>query len=93
MTGQQKVERICTLQTHFTLNKKGEEKENIHAKNKFQQPPKKTKSFKKIISKRRPHSWTKEKCQSRQMTCHNPFKKKKDTEERRKTIKNPFQTL
>ena len=94
MTGQQKEERICTLQDHLILNKKEKKKRGT--------PTRKTgsnnhqrgqKASKKIISTRRPHSWTKEKCQSRQMTCHNPFKKEKDTEERRKTIKNPFQAL
>ena len=35
----------------------------------------------------------KERCQRKQMTCQNPFKKEKHTEERRNTIKNPFQAL
>ena len=73
---------------------KGEEKGITHTKNRFQQPPKRTKSFKKkdyIYTKTT--FMDKEKCQSKQMTCHNPFKKEKDTEERRKAIKNPFQAL
>ena len=32
MTGQQKVERICTLQTHFTLNKKEKKKGTLMRK-------------------------------------------------------------
>ena len=32
MTGQQKTERICTLQTHFTLNKKEKKKGTLMRK-------------------------------------------------------------
>ena len=51
------------------------------------------KSSERIISTRRPHFLDKEKCQSRLMTCQNPFKREKDTEERRKTIKNLLRAL
>ena len=93
MTGQQKVEKICTLQTHFTLNKKEKKKGTLMRKTGSINHQKGQKASKKIISKRRPHSWTKEKRQRKQMTCQNPFKEEKHTEERRKTIKNPFQAL
>ena len=72
---------------------KGEEKGITHTKNRFQKPPKRTKIFKKDYIHTKTTFMDKEKCQSKQMTCQNPFKREKDTEERRKTIKNPFQAL
>ena len=93
MTGQQKLNRICTLQNHLTLKKKDKKKGTFMQKTGSNNHQRGQKASKKIISTRRPYSWTKEKCQSRQMTCHNPFKKEKHTEERRKPIKNPFQAL
>ena len=92
MTGQQKEERICTLQDHLILNEK--KKGITHTKNRFQEPPKRTKIFKKrVISTQKTTFLDKEKCQSKLMTCQNPFKRKKDTEERRKTIKNLLRAL
>ena len=60
MTGQQKVERICTLQTHSTLNKKEKKKETLMRKTGSNNHQGGQKASKKIISTRRPHSWTKE---------------------------------
>ena len=91
MTGQQKEERICTLQDHLILNKK--EKGITHTKNRFQEPPKRTKIFKKDYIQTKTTFLDKEKCQNRLMTCQNPFKREKDTEERRKTIKNLLRAL
>lgn len=91
MTGQQKEERICTLQDHLILNKK--KKGITHTKNRFQEPPKRTKIFKKGYIHTKTTFLDKEKCQSRLMTCQNPFKREKDTEERRKTIKNLLRAL
>ena len=60
MTGQQKSgTNMYSTGSPYT-QQKGEEKGITYTKNRFQQPPKKTKSFKKNISTRRPHSWTKE---------------------------------
>ena len=72
---------------------KGEEKGITHTKNRFQGPPKRTKIFRKDHIHMKTTFLDKEKCQSRLMTCQNPFKREKDTEERRKTIKNPLQAL
>ena len=91
MTGQQKEERTCTLQDHRIINKK--EKGITHTKNRFQEPPKRTKTFKKGLYPHEDHIMDKGKCQSRLMTCQNPFKREKDTEERRKTIKNLLRAL
>ena len=91
MTGQQKEERTCTLQDHRIINKK--EKGVTHTKNRFQKPPKRTKIFKKDYIHTKTTLLDKEKCQSRLMTCQNPFKREKDTEERRKTIKNLLRAL
>ena len=94
MTGQQKsgTNKYSTGSPH--TQQKGKEKGITHTKNRFQKPPKRTKIFKK---KDYIHTKTtfmdKERCQRKQMTCQNPFKREKDTEERRKTIKNPFQAL
>ena len=59
MTGQQKVEKICTLQTHFTLNKKEKKKGTLMRKTGSNNHQRGQKASKKIISTRRPHSWTK----------------------------------
>ena len=92
MTGQQKEERICTLQDHLILKKKG--KGDHSYEKQVSRTTKEDKNLqKRIISTRRPHFLDKEKCQSRLMTCQNPFKREKDTEERRKTIKNLLRAL
>ena len=93
MTGQQKAKKKCTLQTHFTLNKKEKNKGTLMRKTGSNNHQKGQKASKKMTSIRRPHSWIKYDVKMRQMTCHNPFKKEKHTEERRKTIKNPLQAL
>ena len=77
MTGQQKVERICTLQTHFTLNKKEEKKGTLKRKTGSNNHQRGQKASKKIISTRRPHSWTKEKCQSKTNDLSQPFQERK----------------
>ena len=92
MTGQQKEERICTLQDHLILNKK-EKKGSLIRKTGFKNHQREHKSSKKGYIHTKTTFMDKERCQRKQMTCQNPFKKEKDTEERRKTIKNPFQAL
>ena len=73
MTGQQKEERICTLQDHLILNEK---KRGItHTKNRSQKPARRTKIFRKDYIHTKTTFLDKEKCQSRLMTCQNPFKR------------------
>ena len=88
------MERICTLQTHFTLTKKEKKKGSRIRKTGFKNHQKEQKSSEKDYIHTKTTFMDKEKkCRSKQMTCQNPFKREKDTEERRKTIKNPFQAL
>ena len=58
MTGQQK-EKKCTLQTHFTLNKKEKNKGTLMRKTGLKNHQREQKSSRRIISTRRPHLWTK----------------------------------
>ena len=45
------------------------------------------KASKKITSIRRPHSWIKDDVKIRQMTCHNPFKKKNTQRKEEKPLR------
>ena len=87
MTGQQKVEKKCTLQTHFTLNKKGKKKGTLMRKTGSNNHQREQKASKKITSIRRPHSWIKDDVKIRQMTCHNPFKKKNTQRKEEKSLR------
>lgn len=87
MTGQQKAKKICTLQTHFTLNKKEKKKGTLMRKTGSNNHQRGQKASKKITSIRRPHSWIKEDVKIRQMTCHNPFKKKNTQRKEEKPLR------
>ena len=56
---------------------KGEEKGITHTKNRLQKPPKRTKIFRKDYIHTKTTFMDKEKGQSKQMTCQNPFQERK----------------
>ena len=61
-----------------TQQKEEEKGGSLIRKTGFKNHQKEQKSSERIISTRRPHLWTKKKkCQSKQMTCQNPFQKRK----------------
>ena len=93
MTGQQKEERICTLQDHLIFNKKEKKKGSPIWKTGFKNHQREHKSSEKDYIHTKTTFMDKERCQRKQMTCQNPFKREKDTEERRKTIKNLLRAL
>ena len=93
MTGQQKVERICNLQDHLILDEKEKKTGSLIRKTGFKNHQKEQKSSEKDYIHTKTAFMDKEKCQSKQMTCQNPFKREKDTEERRKTIKKLLRAL
>ena len=72
---------------------KGEEKRDHSYEKQVSKTTKRTKIFRKDYIHTKTTFLDKEKCQSRLMTCQNPFKREKDTEERRKTIKNLLRAL
>ena len=61
MTGQQKEERIGTLQDHLILNKKEKKKGSLIQKTGFKNHQREQKSSRRIISTRKPHLWTEKK--------------------------------
>ena len=93
MTGQQKAKKNVLYKHTSRSIKREKNKGTLMRKTGSNNHQKRQKASKKMTSIRRPHSWIKYDVKMRQMTCHNPFKKEKHTEERRKTIKNPLQAL
>ena len=75
MTGQQKEERTCTLQDHLILNEK--EKGITHTKNRFQEPPKRTKIFKKGYIHTKTTFFGQRKMSKQTNDLSKPFQKKK----------------
>ena len=77
MTGQQKEERTCTLQDHLILNKKEKKKGITLTKNRFQEPLKRTKIFKKGLYPHEDHIFGQRKMSKQTNDLSKPFQKRK----------------